>query len=150
MSAVDKKDEKLNIETIKWGKITWINVEKPTSSDMGYLAKNYLFNLFDLEDCLSRIERPKIDEYENYLFLVLHFPVFKQESRVTTSSQVSIFIGENPNAIDHRKPAATVTGKPDVSMSAERTGAGRTHGAQLGLPPVPYPRPTGGLLFSYP
>ena len=95
MSVVDKKDEKLNIETIKWGKITWINVEKPTSSDMEYLAKNYLFNLFDLEDCLSRIERPKIDEYENYLFLVLHFPVFKQESRVTTSSQVSIFIGED-------------------------------------------------------
>lgn len=93
MSAVDKKDEKLNIETIKWGKITWINVEKPTSSDMEYLAKNYLFNLFDLEDCLSRIERPKIDEYDNYLFLVLHFPVFKQEARVTTSSQVSIFIG---------------------------------------------------------
>ncbi|MDR9459718.1 MAG: magnesium transporter CorA family protein [Dehalococcoidia bacterium] len=93
MSAVDKKDEKLNIETIKWGRITWINIEKPTSSDMEYLAKNYLFNLFDLEDCLSRIERPKIDEYENYLFLVLHFPVFKKEARVTTSSQVSIFIG---------------------------------------------------------
>ena len=95
MSAVDKKDEKLNIETIKWGKITWINIEKPTGSDMEYLAKNYLFNLFDLEDCLSRIERPKIDEYENYLFLVLHFPVFKMEARVTTSSQVSIFIGED-------------------------------------------------------
>jgi magnesium transporter len=93
MSAVDKKNEKLNIETIKWGKITWINIEKPTSSDMEYLAENYLFNLFDLEDCLSRIERPKIDEYENYLFLVLHFPVFKKEARVTTSSQVSIFIG---------------------------------------------------------
>ncbi len=93
MSAVDKKDEKLNIETIKWGKITWINIEKPTGSDMEYLAKNYLFNLFDLEDCLSRMERPKIDEYENYLFLVLHFPVFKMEARVTTSSQVSIFIG---------------------------------------------------------
>ena len=62
---------------------------------MEYLAKNYMFNLFDLEDCLSRIERPKIDEYENYLFIVLHFPVFKQEARVTTSSQVSIFIGED-------------------------------------------------------
>jgi magnesium transporter len=93
MSVVDNKDDKLNVETVKWGKITWINIEKPTSSDMEYLAKNYLFNLFDLEDCLSRIERPKIDEYENYLFLVLHFPVFKKEARVTTSSQVSIFIG---------------------------------------------------------
>jgi len=94
MSAIGKKEEKLNIETIKWGKITWLNIEKPTRSDMDYLANNYLFNPFDLEDCLSRIERPKIDEYQNYLFLVLQFPVFKMEARVTTPSQVSIFIGE--------------------------------------------------------
>lgn len=95
MSAVEKKDEKLNIETIKWGKITWLNVEKPTHADMDYLAENYLFNLFDLEDCLSRIERPKIDEYKNYLFLVLHFPVFNEKARVTTPCQVSTFIGED-------------------------------------------------------
>ncbi len=95
MSAVEKKDKKLNIETIKWGKITWLNVEKPTHADMDYLAKNYLFNLFDLEDCLSRIERPKIDEYKNYLFLVLHFPVFNEKARVTTPCQVSTFIGED-------------------------------------------------------
>lgn len=95
MSTVEKKDKKLNIETIKWGKITWLNVEKPTHADMDYLAKNYLFNLFDLEDCLSRIERPKIDEYKNYLFLVLHFPVFNEKARVTTPCQVSVFIGED-------------------------------------------------------
>jgi len=95
MSAVGKKEEKLNIETIKWGKITWLNVEKPTHADMDCLAKNYLFNLFDLEDCLSRIERPKIDEYKNYLFLVLHFPVFNEKARVTTPCQVSVFIGED-------------------------------------------------------
>ncbi|TEU02940.1 MAG: magnesium transporter [Dehalococcoidia bacterium] len=95
MSAVEKKDKKLNIETIKWGKITWLNVEKPTHADMDYLAENYLFNLFDLEDCLSRIERPKIDEYKNYLFLVLHFPVFNEKARVTTPCQVSTFIGED-------------------------------------------------------
>lgn len=95
MTAVAKKDKKLNIETIKWGKITWLNVEKPTHADMDYLAKNYLFNLFDLEDCLSRIERPKIDEYKNYLFLVLHFPVFNEKARVTTPCQVSVFIGED-------------------------------------------------------
>ena len=49
----------------------------------------------DLDDCLSRIQRPKIDEYKEYLFLVLHFPVFNKEARVTTPSQVSVFIGEN-------------------------------------------------------
>lgn len=93
MSVVGKKEEQLNVEWIKWGRITWVNVEKPTPADIEYLAKNYLFHPLDLEDCRSRIELPKIDEYENYLFLVLHFPVFSKEARVTTPSQVSIFIG---------------------------------------------------------
>jgi len=93
MGAVSKRAGRLNIETVRWGKITWVNVEQPTRRDIDYLAENFMFNLFDLEDCMSRIERPKIDEYKNYLFMVLHFPVFNKEARVTTSSQVSIFIG---------------------------------------------------------
>ena len=82
----------LHIETLKWGKITWVNVEKPSSKDMHYLAKNYLFHPLELEDCLSRTERPKIDEHENYLFIVLHFPVYDKKAQVTVTSQVSIFI----------------------------------------------------------
>lgn len=94
MSTAGKGEEKLNLETIKWGKINWLNVEKPTAMDIEYLAKNYLFHPLELEDCRSRIELPKMDEHENYLFLLLHFPVFNKEARVTTPSQVSIFIGE--------------------------------------------------------
>jgi magnesium transporter len=46
----------------------------------------------DLDDCLSRIQRPKIDEYKDYLFLVFHFPIFNEAARVTTPSQLSVFI----------------------------------------------------------
>ena len=94
MTTASDRNEKLNIETVKHGRITWLNVEQPSKQDMEYLARNYLFNLFDLEDCLSRVERPKIDEYENYLFIVLHFPVFSEQRRVSTPSQVSIFIAD--------------------------------------------------------
>ena len=93
MSVVGKKEEDVNIETIKWGKITWLNIENPTRQDMDYLAQNYLFHPLELEDCRSRIELPKMDEHKNYLFLVLQFPVFKKEARVTTPSQVAVFIG---------------------------------------------------------
>ena len=88
-----KKEDRLNVESTKQGRLTWVNVEKPTRREMEYLAQNYPFDSFVLEDCLSRMERPKIDEYENYLFLVLQFPVFNKLARVTTSSQVSVFIG---------------------------------------------------------
>ncbi len=93
VAPITKREGELNVEWVKWGRLTWVNVEKPTTKDIEYLAQNYLFHPLDLEDCLSRIELPKIDEYENYLFLVLHFPVFYKKARVTMRSQVSVFIG---------------------------------------------------------
>jgi len=94
---VRKQEEKLNVESLSWGDLTWINIEGPTERETEYLAQNYPFHPLDLDDCLSRIQRPKIDEYgapKDYLFLVLHFPVFNIEARVTTPSQVSVFIGK--------------------------------------------------------
>jgi len=90
-----RKEEELNLESLTWGDLTWVNIEKPTEQETEYLAQNYPFHHLDLDDCLSRIQRPKIDEYKDYLFLVLHFPVFSKESLVTTSSQVSVFIGKD-------------------------------------------------------
>ena len=83
------------MESLTWGDLTWVNIEQPGEQETEYLAQNYPFHPLDLDDCLSRIQRPKIDEYKDYLFLVFHFPVFNREARVTTSSQVSIFIGAN-------------------------------------------------------
>lgn len=89
------KDQKLNIESVTQDRLTWLNIEKPTARETEYLAKNYPFHSLDLDDCLSRIQRPKVDKYEDYLFIVLHFPVFNIKARVTTPSQVSIFFGED-------------------------------------------------------
>ena len=85
---------KLNVESVTSGGLTWINIEAPTRLETDYLAQNYPFHPLDLDDCLSRIQRPKIDVYDDYLFLVFHFPVFNLEARVTTPSQVSVFIGQ--------------------------------------------------------
>jgi magnesium transporter len=83
------------MQSLTWGDFTWINIEQPTEEETEYLAQNYPFHPLDLDDCLSRIQRPKIDQYKDYLFVVLHFPVFNKEARVTTPSQVSVFIGQN-------------------------------------------------------
>jgi len=94
ISQEREQNQSLNLESVTWGDLTWVNVEQPTEQETEYLAKNYPFHPLDLDDCLSRIQRPKIDEYKDYLFLVFHFPVFNKEARVTTASQVSVFIGE--------------------------------------------------------
>lgn len=94
VSQQRKEKRPLHLESVAWGDLTWINIERPTGQETEYLAQHYPFHPLDLDDCLSRIQRPKIDEYEDYLFLVLHFPVFNIEARVTTPSQVAVFIGQ--------------------------------------------------------
>ena len=87
--------DELNIRSITELKLTWFYIEKPTSNEVAFLAQHFHFHPLDLDDILSRIQRPKIDEYEDYLFMVLHFPVFDKENRITRPSEINIFIGEN-------------------------------------------------------
>jgi magnesium transporter len=91
--GVGKESQQPNIQTISWGDLTWVNIEHPTRLEMAYLAQNYSFNQLDLDDCLSRRQRPKLDVYQNYLFFIFHFSVYSRETRVSTHGQVSTFIG---------------------------------------------------------
>jgi magnesium transporter len=93
MSSVGQKEE--NIHSITERKLTWFYIEKPSSKEVEFLAQRFHFHPLDLDDVLSRIQRPNIDEYEDYLFMVLHFPVFDKQNHITRPSEVDIFIGEN-------------------------------------------------------
>jgi magnesium transporter len=89
------EQEGLHIRSIMERKMTWFYIEKPTSREVAFLAERFHFHPLDLDDVLSRIQRPKIDVYKDYLFIVLHFPVFDEENRITRPSETDIFIGEN-------------------------------------------------------
>ena len=84
-----------NLQIVRHGKMTWINIERPTRDEIEWLRQNYHFHPLHLDDCLSKIQRPKIDEHEDYLFIVLHFPVFNKMEMVTVASEVDIFVGQD-------------------------------------------------------
>lgn len=93
VDAAARRKAPIHVESLEAEGLTWVNIERPTRRETDYLAQIYPFHPLDLDDCLSRIQRPKIDEYPDYLFLVFHFPVFNKQTRVTTPSQLSVFIG---------------------------------------------------------
>src|SRR5581483_10021671 len=47
----------------------------------------------DLEDVLSKRQRPKIDEYPEYLFAVLHFPVYDKTIQRLNAAELDVFLG---------------------------------------------------------
>ena len=87
--------QELRIQSISEGKLTWIYIEKPTEAEGQYLEERFGFHPLEIDDVLSRAQRPKIDEDDDHLFIVMQFPVFDKENRITRPSEVDVFIGED-------------------------------------------------------
>src|ERR671928_344401 len=77
---------------IKNNGFIWIEIDKPTRDQMKKLAERFPFHRLNLEDCLSKIQIPKIDRYQDHTFVILHFPTPDKEKGFLFS-QLAIFIG---------------------------------------------------------
>ncbi|MCL2149349.1 MAG: magnesium/cobalt transporter CorA [Dehalococcoidia bacterium] len=94
--------DSLNLEQLALGELNWINIQPPTEKVREYLADNYPFHPLDLDDVFSRIQRPKMDEYKDYLFFVFNFPRYNKKEQILSQSQVSVFIGDGYLITLHR------------------------------------------------
>jgi len=129
MPSVAENQDQLGVESVVWQGLTWVNIERPTRRQMSYLARAFHFHPLDLDDCMTKVQLPKIDEYEDYLFIVLHFPVFSRRTRATQPSQVSIFIGEDYVVTVHAgnlRPLVNMFQECQSEESARRENMGRS------------------------
>jgi magnesium transporter len=84
-----------HFETIQGEKFSWIDLVNPLRSDVELLAQKYHFNALNIEDCLAKFELPKLDSYDDHVFIILHFPPLASKRIMPKVSQLSIFIGSN-------------------------------------------------------
>jgi magnesium transporter len=73
--------------------LTWVHLDAPTLEEASQLADRYGWHPLDLEDVLSRRQRPKVDEYPDYLFGVLHFPVYDKAIQRLNAAELDVFVG---------------------------------------------------------
>lgn len=74
--------------------LTWHDDPNPSEKDLLKLQQQYGFHELDIEDCLSEHERPKVEEYDDYLFLVFHIPYRNKSGRVA-KEEINIFLGQD-------------------------------------------------------
>jgi magnesium transporter len=72
--------------------LRWLNFEAPTAVETAYLAQHFDFHELDLEDVLSTRQRPKVDEYDDYMFLVLHVPWFNKVKGRLDAAELNVFV----------------------------------------------------------
>jgi magnesium transporter len=75
------------------GGLTWVHLTSPTPEEAGELAERFGWHALDLEDVLSKRQRPKVDEYPEYLFVVLHFPAYDKAIQRLNAAELDVFLG---------------------------------------------------------
>jgi magnesium transporter len=75
--------------------LTWAHLDAPMFGEATDLAERFGWHELDLEDVLSKRQRPKIDEYPDYLFSVLHFPRYDKSIGRLNAAELDVFLGRD-------------------------------------------------------
>jgi magnesium transporter len=118
---------------LTFGRTTWIDIIQPTAQDVDVLSRAYPYiHPLNLEDLTSAIERPKLDIDDNYLFLVMHFPLWDPQRRLTRAHEVDLILGRGYVISIHDgklKPLQTLyqTCEQNALFREDLLGGGASH-----------------------
>lgn len=92
----------------------WVDLEASSDDE----AKSILDGVFGfhplaIEDCITPSERPKVDEYDNYLFLVIHAVDYTRGSEEFRTTELNIFFGKDFVVTYHREPLRSISATID-------------------------------------
>ena len=77
---------------IKTEKVSWMDIKNPKQGDLEYLRKKFNLCPLILKEYLPSIKRSKVEDFNDCLFVVIHFPVFDSKLRRTSSAELDIIL----------------------------------------------------------
>ncbi len=83
------------VDTINYKNLVWVDVTSPSQEDISMLQKIKQFKNIDFEDALPRIQRSRYEDYEDYKYIVLHFPIINKKTGRLIIEEIDIFMNKN-------------------------------------------------------
>jgi len=89
--------------------LLWVDIEDTTSEDAQFLMDMFRFHPLTVADCVSKnIHPPKIDQFEDHLFIIVHGINYHIESDVVETTELGVFLGKNYVVTSHDVPMRSV------------------------------------------
>ncbi len=73
----------------------WQDYINPSLDDIDAIMEKYRFHELDKEAILEENQYARIDTYDDYLFLVLHFPKYDPNTERYIHNELNIFVGKD-------------------------------------------------------
>ena len=113
LASQDLAIEALRLVRADKGLILWIDLENPTDAEIKTILEDvFQFHPLTIEDCVTPSSLPKIEDYEDYLFLVMHAVDFTRADKFATT-ELDLFIGKDYLVTFHRTPLRSIQGAID-------------------------------------
>jgi len=90
--------------------LTWIDIQNPKQADLNYLKENFTFHELVLEELSHPGHRPKVEHHDDYLFMVLYYPVLAKKTRETFSRELDIMVTKTHIITSHFETIIPVKG----------------------------------------
>jgi magnesium transporter len=103
----------------KSGYFVWVNLQCPTEEEARILAEPFGFHELAIEDALKEIQTPKIESYEDHLYLILHGIDFSAAKHTFATHEVDIFLGEQFLVTVHDEFSRSVSRMAEVCARNE-------------------------------
>lgn len=91
MASLESKTKKM-MTKISHGNLTWIDFEKPTPQDIAFLKDKFQLHPLLLDEFTSPSLRPRAEEFENCLYVVMHIPLFNPKTKATIPGEMDIVL----------------------------------------------------------
>ena len=85
--------------------LTWVDIEKPTQKDIGWLKNlKEFFHPLTLSELIPPSKREKVEQFRDYLFLIMYVPIFNPKKRTTTPAELDVLITKDYVITIHNEP----------------------------------------------
>jgi magnesium transporter len=101
----------------------WVDIDEPTEEEVQLLSTEFNFHPLAIEDCLEYVQRPKLDYYEGYHFLILH----ELNKIDLEETEIDIFVSDHYVITFHIHKSPTVQLVLDNIMSDRRASKSPLH-----------------------
>ncbi|MBI3805774.1 MAG: magnesium/cobalt transporter CorA [Nitrospirae bacterium] len=105
----------------------WVDLEAATAAESEILSSVFHFHPLAIEDCISETLLPKIDDYRDYIFLVLHGSRAGDDQRFATA-EMNFFLGPNYLVSYHDEPSRSIAKAKERCV---KQGPSITHGVDF-------------------
>lgn len=113
-------------------KFRWIDIEKPNKDDLQFLKTNFKIKDSVLSRLITPMKRTEIEDYTDYLFVILHFPNFDSRSAANEPEELDVIITKdtlitchNGGISEHLKFCRIIRDNP--TERKKYLGKGHTH-----------------------